>query len=176
MADTAHADDHGGRAGHQQRGEPLDGVVRGEARIGVRRDGGRLDAGRERHERTLGHQHVVGEAAVDGETRELVMDAEHVDAASAGHAHAAAVRWEDEHRIALGDGRDAGADLLHPARVLVSEHARQRDSGGLHEALDGMQIGRADARAADADEDVRRTDRLWHRALDELERLVILGA
>ncbi len=94
--------------GHEQRCQPLDGVVGREARVGVRRDRGGLDAGRERHERALGHEHVVGEAAVDREAGELVVDAEHVDAAAARHAHAAAVRREDEHRVALGDRRDAG--------------------------------------------------------------------
>ena len=136
--------------------QPLDGVVGGETCVGVRRDRGRLDAGGQRQERPLGHEHEVGEPAVDRQPGELVVHAQHVDAAPARHAETAAVRREQEHRVALCDRRHAVADLLDPARVLVAEHARQRHAGRLHEPLDGVQIRRADAGASDADEHVGR--------------------
>jgi hypothetical protein len=150
-----------------------DGVVGRETRVGVRRDGGGRGAVRQRDERALRDDDVVGEAPVDRQARELVVDAEHVDAAPAGHAEAAAVRWEDEHGVALGNRRHAFADLLHPAGVLMPEHARESDAGGLHQPFQRVQVGRAHSRAADADEHVGRTLGLRHRPFDELERLVI---
>ena len=155
--------------------QPPDGVIGGQPGVGMGRDGSRLDACRQGQERALRHDHVVGEASVHRQAGELVVDAEHVDAAPAGHAHAAAVRREDEHGVALGDGRDTCADLVHPACVLVAEDARERDAGGLHQPLDRVQVGRADARAADPDHDVVRVRGLGLRPLDELERLVVFA-
>ncbi len=173
VADAADADHDRGRARRGQMPEPSHGVVGGEACVGVRRDRGRLDAGGKRQERPLGHEDEVGEPAVDRQPGELVVHAEHVDTTPARDAETAAVRREHEHCVALRDGRHTRTDLLHPARVLVAEDARQRHSGRLHEPLDGVQIGRADTSAADPHEHVRRTRDLRRRPLDELERLVV---
>ena len=139
-----------------EMGEPADRVVGGQAGVGVRRDGHGLDTGRQQQERTLRHEHVLGEAAVDRQAGELVPDAVHVVAAAARNAEAAAVRRVDEHRVALRDGGDSRADLFDPAGVLVAEDARQRDAGGLHQPLDRVQVGGADPGAADSNEHVRR--------------------
>ena len=80
---------------------PPDCVVRGQPGVGVRRDGGGFDSGGQRQQRALRHEHVLREAAVDGEARELVPRAVHVVAAAARDAQAAAVGRVDEHRVAL---------------------------------------------------------------------------
>ena len=175
VPDAADADHGRRRARHREVGDPADRVVRREPRVGVRCDGRRLDAFGQAQERALGHDDVVGEAAVDRQARELVMGAVHVVAAPAGDAEAAAVGRVHEHRIALRDRRDAVADLLDPARVLVAEHPRQPHADVLHQALDGVEIGRAHARAADPDDDVGRVRDLGHRPLDELERPVVFA-
>ena len=175
VPDASDADHDGARAGRGEVSQPVDGVIGREARVRVGRNGCGLDAGREADERSLGHEHEVREAAVDREAGELVPVAVHVVAAPARDAEPAAVRRVDEYGVAFRDGRDAGADLLDPACVLVAEDARKRDAGGLHQSLDRVQIGRADSRAADPHEHVRGARRLGHRALDQLERPVILA-
>ena len=87
--DAADADDGRGRAGGEPRSEPLDRVVGGDAGVGVRGDLRRLHPGRQRDERALVDEHVVGEAAVARQPGELVALAVHVDAAAAGHAEPA---------------------------------------------------------------------------------------
>ena len=57
--------------------------------------------------------------------------------------------------IALRHRCHAGADLLHPARVLVAEDAGQRHAGRLHQPLDRVQVRGANPGAADPDEHVR---------------------
>jgi hypothetical protein len=69
----------------------------------------------------------------------------------------------------------SSTNCVHPAGVLVSEHDRQPDADRLHQALDRMQVGRADARPADPDDDVAAPERLGLGALDELERCVVAG-
>ena len=124
VADAADAEHRRRRPGLEPRQELLDGVVGGQARVRVRRDRGRLDAGRQRQQRALVHEHVLREAAVARQARELVPVAVHVEAAPARHAEAAAVRGVDEHRVADLRRGDAVADGVHPARVLVPEHDR----------------------------------------------------
>ena len=138
-------------------------VVGGEAGVRVRRDGGRLDSGRERQQRALGDEHVLGESAVHGQARELVLHAVHVVPASARDAEAAAVGRIDEDGVALRNGRHAYAGLLDPARVLVPEDTRQRHAGRLHQPVDRVQVGRADPGAADPHEHVARLRDLGHR-------------
>ena len=57
----------------------------------------------------------------------------------------------------------------------MAEHERQRDADGVHQSVDRVQVGRADAGAADTDDDVAGADRLGLGALDELETRVIVG-
>ena len=83
------------------------------------------------------------------------------------------VRRVDEHGVADGSGGDVVADRVHPARVLVPEHDRRPEAGRLHEPVDGVQVGRADAGAADPDDDVARAARLGLRPFDQLERPVV---
>ena len=64
---------------------------------------------------------------------------------------------------------------MHPAGVLVAENHRRLEPRRLHEPVDGVQVGRADAGAADLDDDVPHALWLGHRPLDELERPVVLG-
>ena len=78
-------------------------MVRGDPRVGVRRDLGRLGARRQRNERALVDTDVLGEAAVAREAGELVPLAVHVHARGGRNAEPAAVRRVEEHRVA--DGR-----------------------------------------------------------------------
>ena len=92
-----------------------------------------------------------------------------------GHAQAAAVGRVDEHGVALRNRRHAVADRVHPAGVLVAEDDGRLEPRRLHQPVDRVQVGRADAGAADLDDDVAHALRLGHRPLDELEGLVVLG-
>ena len=174
VPDAADADQHGGRVGGEPWDERLDGVVGGDPGVGVRRHLHRLDARRERDQRPLVDEDVVGEAAVAGEARELVALAVHVLPAPARDAEPAAVRRVDEHRVADLRRRHVVADRVHPARVLVAEHDRRLQARRLHQPIDRVQVGRADPGAADADDHVARALRLRIRPLDELERPVVL--
>ena len=62
---------------------------------------------------------------------------------------------------------------MDPAGVLVAEDDRRPQAGALHLALDGMEIRRAHARAADLHHDVARGYRFRLGAFDQLERLVV---
>ncbi len=58
-----------------------------------------------------------------------------------------------------------GADLVHPAGVLVPQDVRQRGShGGIPLALDDVQVGAAHPGAPDSYDDVERpaNRRLWY--------------
>ena len=175
VADSADADHRDGRAGSKPRHELLDRMVGGDAGVGVRRHLRRGSAGRQRQQRSLVDQHVVRKATVPRQACELVPFAVHVEAATARHAEAAAVGRVDEHGIAYLRRGDAIAHGVHPAGVLVAEHQRQPDADRVHQSLDRVEIGRADAGAADAHDDVARTARLGVRALDELEPSVVIG-
>jgi hypothetical protein len=109
-----------------------DGVVRGQTGIGVRGDVVRGQSLRELDHRTLAHEHVVSEAAVERQPRELVVCAMHVVAAPALHAQAAAERRIQDHRVARRNRGHQITDPVHPAGVLVAEHERKRDAGRLH--------------------------------------------
>ena len=175
VADAADADQRGAAPGLEPRQELLDRVVRGDAGVGVRRHRRRLDAGGQRQQRALVDEHVLGEAAVARQPGELVPLAVDVLPAAARHAQAAAVGGVDEHGVALRDRRHAVADRVHPAGVLVTEDDGRLDARRLHQPVDRVQVGRADAGAADLDDDVAHALGLGHRPLDELERLVVLG-
>ena len=95
-------------------------------------------------------------------------------AAAARETQAAAVRRVDEHRVTFRNGGDAATDLLDPAGVLMAEHARQRHAGGLHQAVDRVQVGGAHAGAADPHQHVAGVHRLGPRTVDQLERAMVL--
>ena len=175
VTDPTDADDRRGRARGETRKQLLDGVVGGDSRVGVRRDLGRIDALRQPDQRPLVDEHVLGEAPVSRQPRELVALAVDVEPASAGHADAAAVRGMDEHGVADRRRRHVVADRMHPAGVLVAEDDRQRQAGGLHEPVLGMKVGRADPGPADLDDDAPRAGRLGLGPLHELERAVVLA-
>ena len=163
------------RTGAEPRYELLDGVVGGDAGVGVRCDVRRGRPGRQRNERALVDQHVVCKSAVSREPGELMPFAVHVQPAPARHAEPAAVRRVDEDRVADPRRRHVVAGCVHPAGVLVAEHERQRDADGVHQPVDRVQVGRADAGTADAHDDVACAERLGLGALDELETRVIVG-
>jgi hypothetical protein len=174
VPDAADADHDRGRARGQAGEELLDGVVGGNAGVGMRSDLGGVDTGRQLDQRAFVDEHVVGEAAVARQAGELVALAVHVDAAAAGDAETAAVRGVDEDCIAGRGGGDVVADRLYPARVLVAEDDRRLQARRLHQAFLRVQVGRAHAGAADLHDHVPRRDRLRLGALDQLERLVVL--
>ena len=148
-------------------------VVGGQPCVGVRRHVARLQAVRQPDELALGDQQPFREATVDRQAGEAVAITVHVIAAPAGDAQAAAVGRVNDHRVADRDRRDEVADLFHPARVLVAEHARQGDAGGLHQAVDRVQVGRADARPADTNHDVVGSRDHGRGALDQLQRSAV---
>ena len=152
-----------------------DGVVGGQAGVGVRRHLVRSQPLRKLDHRALAHEHVLRESAVERQPGELVVHAMHVVAAPALHAQATAERRIQDHCVARRDRRHQVADLLHPARVLVSEHERKRHSGRLHQALDRMHVGGAHAGAADPDQHLVGPPHLGGWILDQLQRPVVLA-
>ena len=80
-----------------------------------------------------------------------------------------------DHRVADLDVGDAGADLVHPARVLVAGRVGEDDLGllGPLPLLD-VEVGAAQPGGADLHDDVERPGRLGLVDLVELERLVVL--
>jgi len=163
-----------GRSGHHQVRQALDSVIRGDAGVRVRRHVDRVDPRRDRHDRALGDDHELSEAAVHRQPRELVLLAHHVAAAPARHAQAARVRRADQHRVAHAHGRHQVADGGHVPGVLVPEHDRQRQPGRLHLALDRVEVGGAHACARHLDQHLVRAPELRVRPLDQLERAVVL--
>ena len=161
--------------GKKEWSQSPDDVVGGETRIRVRCDVDRFDTCRERDDGPLGDDDELREPAVPGEPGEGVLRAVHVVPATAGDAEPATIGRIDDHGVAGGDGRDTVTDGLHPARALVSQNTRQRDTGRLHETVDRMEVGCADPGAADPDEHVSRPFRLRRGPLDQLERLVVLA-
>src|SRR3990170_1378099 len=96
VADPADAD-HRRRAARLESWQKLlHGVVRGDAGVRVRRHVDRLDSRRQPEQRSLVDEHVLGEAAVARQPRELMPLAVHVETTPAGHAEAAAVRWVEQ--------------------------------------------------------------------------------
>ena len=148
---------HAGGARVEQRDGLADRVVGGDAGVGERGDVLRLglrvelDAGPRRGEQVLGHPAVARQAG------ERAVDAVHVVAGPAGAAQPAGRRRVQDHRVADGHVGDRGADLVHPAGVLVAERVGQRR---VHRrvplALDDVQVGAADPGAADLHDDVER--------------------
>src|SRR5690349_6858850 len=158
VAKAAGADDHGGGAGVEQRDGLAHRVVGGDAGVGQGRDvlGLRLrvqlDAGSRRGQQVLGH------AAVPGQAGEVAVLAVHVVAGPAGVAQTAGRGRVQDDRVADGHVGDGRADLVHPARVLVPEDVGERGAHGrVPLALDDVQVGPADAGAADLHDDVQRS-------------------
>jgi hypothetical protein len=81
----------------------------------------------------------------------------------------------DDHRVADRDVRDCRADLLDPARVLVTRGVGEGDLGLLRPlALLDVQIGPAQPGGADAHDHVQRAVDRRLGDLLQLERLVVL--
>src|SRR5664280_1534171 len=115
---------------------------------------------------------MAGEAAVDGDAEEALLEAEILVAIGAVAALAAAD--PGKYRLLLADQvlRSVGADFLDDAGDLVSQRERQRHAAGGIEPLAAaeigiavldMQVGMAQPAALDADQDflgrrLRRVD------------------
>ena len=93
----------------------------------------------------------------------------HVVALATRPAQAAGNERVHDHRVADLDVRDAAADLVDPARVLVAGRVGQLDLGLLRPLpLLDVQIGAAQAGRADLHDHVQRAGRL--RLLDRVQR------
>src|SRR5215469_7924198 len=157
VAEPARADHDAAGARVEQRDGLADRMVGGDAGVGERghvlRLGRRveLDAGPGRGEQVLGH------AAVARQAGELAVGAVHVVAGPAGAAEATGGGGMQDDGIADGHVGDRGADLVHPARVLVAQDVGQRR---VHRrvplTLHDVQVGAAHAGPADLHDDVER--------------------
>src|SRR5690348_11053555 len=168
---------HDRRRARVQQGDGLAyRMVSSDARVGERGDVGRLGlrvelhAGARRGEQVLGHPAVVRQAG------EGIVGAVHVVAGPAGAAQPAGRRGVQDHRVADGHVGDRGADLVHPAGVLVAKRVGQRR---VHRRvplpLDDVQVGAADAGPADLDDNVERAldARLGHLVDDGLLMIAV---
>ena len=169
MPEAAGADDHHARARAQYRDRLLDGVDRGEAGIGERGDVLGLEAGAELDHRARGGLQQVGEPTVAVDTRERAVEAVHVVADAAGQAQAAGDVGMDDDGVADLDVADARADLVHPARVLMTGGVGQLHAGLLGPlALLDVQVGATQAGSPDPHDHVERTVDL--RLVDRVKR------
>src|SRR4051812_45416069 len=175
VAEPARADDDRLRARAKHGDRLLDGVDRGQPGVGERGDRGRLERRVELDDRARAGEQEVGEAAVPVDAGERAVDAVHVVAAPARRAQPARDERMHDHRVADLDVRDAGADLVHPARVLVPGRVGQDDLGllGPLPLLD-VEVRAAEPGGPDLHDDVERPGRLGLVDLVELERLVVL--
>jgi hypothetical protein len=84
-----------------------------------------------------------------------------------------------QHRVADGDVRDRGADLVHPARRLVAGYERQADAralpGLVELAVPDVDVGAAEAGGPDPDDHVGGRGDLRFRHLADLEVLAVAG-
>src|SRR5262249_9633976 len=81
----------------------------------------------------------------------------HVIAAPASQTMAAGHQRMTDDAVADLDAFDAGPDGLHPSGILMAHNVRKLDVNlAAPDALDDMQISAADARAADAHDNVHR--------------------
>ena len=118
-------------------------------------------------ERALVEQEL-GEAAVAVDAGERAVDAVHVVAAPARPAQPARDERVHDHGVADLDVGHAGADLVHPAGVLVAGRVGEDDLGLLRPlALLDVQVGAAQPGRADLHDHVERAERL--RLVDLLE-------
>ena len=145
-----------------------------QAGVRERRDVLGLKPRGELYDRACRGLQEVGEPAVAVDARERAVDAVHVVPAPARPAQPAGDERVDDHGVADLDVGHAGADLVHPARVLVAGRVGQDDLGLLRPlALLDVQVGAAQPGRADLDHDVERAGRLRLVDLVELERLVV---
>jgi len=125
-------------------------------------------------------QQVLRIAAIGVDAGELAVGGVHVVATAARQAVAAGDEGMADHGVADLDSLDAGSDLLDPAGVLVAHDVGERHLDlAAPDALDDVQVGAADAGAANAHDHVGRCGdaRVGHVLIvDELvagERLII---
>ena len=155
VPEPADADDGRPCARVQMLGRPLGGPVRGDARIGVRRDRLGLEALGEFDDRPLTGAQVLRKATVLRDTRKLQVDAVHVLTRPARAAQTARDDRVNDHRIARFDRRDTAADVLDPTGVLVPQDVGQLDLDlVLPDPLDDVQVRAAQTGAANAHDDV----------------------
>src|SRR3954468_5974541 len=117
----------------------------------------------------------AGDPAVAVDAGERAVDAVHVVAAPARRAEPARDERVHDHRVADLDVGDAGADLVHPAGVLVPGRIGEDDLGllGPLPLLD-VEVGAAETGGPDLHDHVERPGGLGFVHLVELERLVVL--
>src|SRR6185312_15203202 len=175
VAEAARPDDDALRAGAEDRDRLLDGVDRRQAGVGERGDVHRVERRVELHDRARAREQILREAAVAVDARERAVLAVHVVAPAAGATEAARDERVHDHRVADRHVRDAGADLVDPAGVLVAGRVGQLHLGllGPLPFLD-MQVGTAQTGRADLHDDVERARDLRLVDLVELQRLVVL--
>ncbi len=169
VAEPAGADQHTGGAGVEQGDRLAHGVVGRDAGVGERRDILRPGCRVEPHTGPCRGEQVLRHSAIATEAGERAAAAMHVLPCPAGPAQPAGGRGMQNHRVADPHVADRGADLVHPAGVLVADRVRQRDAHRLCPlALDDVQIGAAHAGAADLHDHVERIgDRRLRHLLDD---------
>src|SRR3954466_989226 len=175
VAQAARADHDALGAGAEDRNRLLHGVDRREAGVGERGDLGRLQRRVGLHDRARAREQVLGEAAVRVDAGKRAVLAVHVVAQPAGATEAAGDERVDDDGVADLDVRHAGADLVHPAGVLMAGHVRERDAGPLRPlALLDVQVGPAQPGGAALHDHVERPEDPRLVDLLDLQLLVVL--
>jgi hypothetical protein len=126
LAQPARTDDHRGGTRLEPPERMLDRVIGSQPRVGQRCRLDGVEVTNRDQQARGGHEHVLGQPAIEpestagardlGGTLAVVLPPEPTRLAAA-----AAPRPVDDHRIARRQPAHAGADLLHPASVLMAE-------------------------------------------------------
>src|ERR1700694_305865 len=174
VAQPPGADDHAAVPGRQAARGLGGGVVRGEARVGERRDIRGLQRVVDFHDAAGRGFQVLRVAAVGVDAGEGDGLAVHVVAGAAGTTQPAGDQRVDDDLVAITDVGHRGSDRVDPAGVLMPDGVGQLDLrlfGPL--AFQDVQIGSAHARSADLHDDVERPGRGGDRYLRHLEVAVV---
>ena len=148
VAEPANADQHAIGAGIEQLRRTLGGAEGCNAGIGHRRDVDRHDVRAELDQGAFVGLEIFGETAVQAKAGEQAVFAVHVLAMAAVQADAAGAKWMADDRIPRLHRGHAAADILNPARILMSHDVGEQPAFRVHHvaphALDDVQVGAAE--------------------------------
>jgi hypothetical protein len=118
----------------------------------------------------------MSEAAVGVQAGKRAVLAVHVLTLPAAEAEPAGSQRVDDHGIAAPHAPDSVPDRLDPAGVLMAERVGQlRLEDVLPDPLDDVQVGAAEARAADPHDHVMRVLQVWLADLVEMQVVLLIA-
>src|SRR5690349_16075024 len=152
----------------------LDRVISGETGISQGRNIFGVKARVELDNGTGARLEKVCHPTIDGDARKSRVRAVHIIAGTTGAAEATGNQRMNNNCVTDSYIADRRSNLLDPASVLMAQRIRQRYSGFLCPlSFDDMQVGAAEARAANAHNDIEGSSHLWFSYFGDFGKLVI---